>query len=287
VPVDLVKHVFQEIKTKGRVERGWLGVSITDDRDGRVVITFVEDESPAQLVNLKIGDRILKVDGEDIRSSEQLVSEIRNRQPGKTIDLTIERQGQVQNVKIKLGAVPEEEARRELELRFPDLFRRMPALPPMPELPRFTEAERFKFGDVVERYRFIGIYLEQLNSELSRYFGVPDGLGLLISRINPGSPAEKVGLRVGDVIVSADGNRVETLEDLTDLIQKKEKGEKLSLEIIRDRKKLKIEVEVDEEERKGWPKVERFTEEAKEMARTCSILYTGGVKTSPSFISSD
>ncbi|MDD8030618.1 MAG: PDZ domain-containing protein [Acidobacteriota bacterium] len=267
MPVELVKHVFQEIKTKGRVERGWLGVSIAEDRDGRVVITFVEDKSPAELVNLKIGDIILKIDGEDIRSSDQLVSEIRNRQPGTTINLTIERQGQIQNIKIKLGAVPEEEARRELELRFPDLFRRMPALPPMPELPRFTEAERFKFGDVVEQYRFIGVYLEQLNPELSRYFGVLDGRGLLISRINPGSPAEKAGLKVGDVIVSADGKRVETIEDLTDLIQKKKKGERLSLDIIRDKKKLKVEVEVAEEERRGWLRVEKFTEETKEVAR--------------------
>jgi len=265
IPIEVVQNIFQEIKTKGRVERGWLGVSIAEDREGRVLITRVEEKSPAELVRLKPGDRVLKIDHKDIGSSDQLVSEIRTRRPGQDINLTIEREGKTQEIKVKLGAVPEEEARRELELRFPDLFRTLPGLPPRPSFPEFPEGEKFEFG--FENYRYIGVSLEQLNPELSKYFGLSEGRGLLVARVNPGSPAEKAGLKVGDVIMAADGKRVETLEALTDQIQQKKKGEKISLEILRDKKKVRIEVEVAEEQRKNWPDIMRFSEEMREVAR--------------------
>lgn len=264
MPVEVVQYVFQEIKAKGRVERGWLGVSIAEDREGRVVVTRVEEKSPAELAKLKPGDRILKIDGKEIATSDQLVSEIRTRRPGQDINLTVETEGKTREIKVKLGAVPEEEARRELELRFPDLFRRLPGMPSRPVLPDLPEGEKFEFEFGFEHYRFIGVALEQLNPELSRYFGVPDGRGLLVARVNPGSPAEKAGVKVGDVIVAADGRRVETLEALTDQIQKKKKGDKISLEILREKKKMKIEVEVAEEQRRNWPELGRFSEEMQE-----------------------
>ncbi|MCR4409808.1 MAG: PDZ domain-containing protein [Candidatus Saccharicenans sp.] len=264
MPVEVVQYVFQEIKAKGRVERGWLGISIAEDREGRVIVTRVEEKSPAELAKLKPGDRILKIDGKEIATSDQLVSEIRTRRPGQDLNLTVETEGKTQEIKVKLGAVPEEEARRELELRFPGLFQRLPGMPARPVLPDLPEGEKFEFEFGFEHYRFIGVALEQLNPELSKYFGVPDGRGLLVARVNPGSPAEKAGIKVGDVIVAADGRRVETLEALTDQIQKKKKGEKISLEILREKKKVKTEVEVAEEQRRNWPDLGRFSEEMQE-----------------------
>jgi len=55
---------------------------------------------------------------------------------------------------------------------------------------------------------------------------------------------EKAGLKVGDVIVGADGKRVETLSALSRILQKKKKGEKFVLEIIRDQKKMELELAI-------------------------------------------
>ena len=94
-----------------------------------------------------------------------------------------------------------------------------------------------------------GVYLEELNKELSEFFGVEDGQGLLVSRIEKDSPAEKAGLKVGDVIVKADGQPVDKISDMSEMIQKKEKGDQLEIEFLRNKKKMTVKVEIDEEKR--------------------------------------
>nr|MBP7795113.1 PDZ domain-containing protein [Candidatus Saccharicenans sp.] len=239
IPVEMLNDIFKEIKTKGKVERGWLGVSIREDADQRVIISEVEDESPASLARIQPGDRVLKINGKEIKNADQFASEIRRHHPGQQITLTIDRQGKMLEIEARLGNLPEEEAFRELELRFPDIFRQFPR--DLPLTPR-PGGQSFEFG--VQNYGFLGIFLEQLTPELSKYFGVPEGRGLLVARLIPGGPAEKAGLKIGDVIVGADGKRVETLTDLSRILQNKKKVEKLALEIIRDRKKMELEIEV-------------------------------------------
>ena len=241
ITVEMLNDIFKEIKTKGKVERGWLGVSIGEDANRRVIITDVEDESPAFLARLRPGDRLLKINGKEIKNADYFISEIRKHHPGQAITLTIDRQGKPLEVEIRLGSLPEEEAFRELELRFPEIFRQFPR--DIPVVPRPNE-QRIEFG--VQNYGFIGLYLEQLTPELSKYFGVASGQGLLVASVAPGGSAEKAGLKVGDVIISADGKRVETLSALASIVQKKNKGDKLTLEIIRDRKIMKIEIEISD-----------------------------------------
>lgn len=236
VPVDVVKKVARDLKEKGRIERGWLGVSLEEDSRGRVRITLVEKNSPAKEAGLREGDIVKKINGREVRSGEFLAREIRNRQPGEEITLEVEREGKQKEIKVKLGKYPEEEARRELE-RWVPFF-------PMPS--PLTPPEK---GRTWERRRFIGVYPEEIGRELAEFFGVKEGKGLLITRLEANSPAEKAGLKVGDVIIKADGRRVETIDELNSIIQRKKKGDKVRLEIVRDKRTMEIEVEVDEEER--------------------------------------
>jgi membrane-associated protease RseP (regulator of RpoE activity) len=96
--------------------------------------------------------------------------------------------------------------------------------------------------------KFIGVYCNELNPELAAYFGVKEGTGLVIAKLTEGGPAQKANLKVGDVIVRVDGKRVESVNDLIDLIQDKKKGDKIKLEFIRDKKTLTQDVTVEEEE---------------------------------------
>jgi membrane-associated protease RseP (regulator of RpoE activity) len=76
-----------------------------------------------------------------------------------------------------------------------------------------------------------------------------------VNRLTKDGPAEKAGIKVGDVIIRADGKTVKTTGDLSELIQDKKKGDKVKIELIRDKKSMSFEVMVDEEE---GPSLSRF-----------------------------
>ena len=120
VPVDIVKKVAAEIQEKGKVQRGWMGVSIAQNEEGRIEVVGVEEESPAELAKLKEGDIILKFDDEDVTSTAMLASEIRKRKPGEDVTLKIERDGKPMEVKVKLGEYPEDGSQERARAPVPE-----------------------------------------------------------------------------------------------------------------------------------------------------------------------
>jgi S1-C subfamily serine protease len=261
VPVDVVKDISAQIKDKGKVERGWLGVGIGLSEEGRTAIGSIDPDSPAQLAKLQTGDVVLKIGDRDVSSPDVLAAEIRKRKPGQDVTLKIERDGKPMDVKVKLGEYAEDEALKEMGVRFPGFFGPDAPMPgtapksvspekaPRPDAPRPLAPKTPEWS--YETRKFIGVYCGELNRELAEHFGVKEGTGLIVSKLTEGGPAEKAKLKVGDVIVLVDGKRVESVNDLIDLVQAKEKGAKIKLEILRDKKAMTIDVEVSEEESGG------------------------------------
>jgi len=253
VPIDVVKDVCAQIKDKGKVERGWLGVNIGMDEDDRTVIISVDRESPAELAKLQPGDVVLKIGDRDVTSSDVLAAEIRKKKPGQDVTLKIEREGKPMEVKTKLGELAEAESIREMDVRFPGLFRQIEpgplfkSKPGSPESPLLTPRPSRPFAWTFESQKYIGVYCGELSRELAEHFGIKEGTGLLISRLTPGGPAEKAKLKVGDIIVRVDGKRVETVDELIDHIQSKAKGSKVKVDYLRDKKEMSADVEVLEE----------------------------------------
>jgi serine protease Do len=246
VPVEIVKEVVAQIKEKGRVERGWLGVGIGVDRDGRTVIATIDPESPAELAKLQQGDVVLEIGGREVGAPDVLAAEIRKRKPGQSVTLKIERGGKPMDVKVKLGELAAEDAEKEMDLRFPGLFGRVA---PSPRFPTEPGSPQWSF----ESRKYIGIYCNELNPELAEHFGVKEGGALIVSRLTEDGPAAKAKMRVGDIIVSVDGKRVESVNGLIDLVQDKAKGAKIKIEVLRDKKPMSFDVEVAEEDRGGGP----------------------------------
>lgn len=253
IPIDVVNEIASEIIKKGKVERGWLGVYIEETEEGKVRISSIEKSSPAELTQLKEGDIVLKVDGKMVTSTQMLASEIRRSKPGKDMKIEIERSGKTMEVKVKLGEYPEIEIKREFELKFPRLFPPKAPEPPEPSrarpLPEKLKPERYLWK--WETRKYIGVYLEELTEELSEYFGLKEGKGLIVSKFSEDSPAKNAGLKVGDVIIKADGVQVVTISQLSELIQDKKKGEKIKIEFLRNKKMMSVDVEVKEEEERG------------------------------------
>jgi S1-C subfamily serine protease len=250
-PVDIVDFVATEIKEKGKVARGWLGVRIWLNEEDQVEIIEVEKDSPAEISDLEEGDIVIEFGGKEVVDTELLAKMIRMRKPGETVTLKIERDGKIQEVKVKLGELTEESLWSDFERKFPTLFAPRGKIETW-SAPEFARPEVFRFG--FANRKFIGVGVQELTPGLSEFFGIDKGTGILISSIDNDGAADKAGLKVGDVIISADGKRMEHGQDLANLIQKKEKGDKITIEYLRNKKKRTVEVEVVEEERsESWP----------------------------------
>jgi serine protease Do len=105
-PSELVMPIINQLRTSGRIERGWLGVSV-ENSDNGVTVAGVERASPAARAGLRQGDAILAVNGERIEGSRGLIRTVAAVSPGSNVSLTIRRQGREMDVSITVGRRPE------------------------------------------------------------------------------------------------------------------------------------------------------------------------------------
>jgi len=120
----------------------------------------------------------------------------------------------------------------------------MPAIPVVP--PMEWDGSRLLMGAQPR----LGIEAEDLNGQLGTFFGAPDGEGILVRDVNPGSPAEKAGLKAGDVITSVNGEAVRTVGDLRGKLQAKRgakdknQGQSVKLGVLRNKSEVSLIVEL-------------------------------------------
>lgn len=239
----------------------WLGVRIDDvtdeiarelglDRADGVRITDVEEDSPADRAGLREEDVIVGFDGERVRSHHGLRRMVRETPPGRTVELEFLRSGRRDSVQVEIQKRPRRgrafylgDGDEPFEVEIPDIV-----IPDM-EIPdidiRIPEIRRMiRLG----RPR-LGVHVQSLERQLGEYFGVDDGEGVLVQSVLEDSPAEKAGLRAGDVILRVDGDRIEDVGDLHRALHDSE-GDSTTLTIMRDRseRELKVTLESLEEE---------------------------------------
>jgi hypothetical protein len=99
------------------------------------------------------------------------------------------------------------------------------------------------------RRGYLGVGLTELTPELRTHFGVPEDAGAMVSKVEPGSPADKAGIRVGDVLTSVDGKDVESSWDVMAKVRGLEEGHQVPVEIWRGGKAQNLTVTIAEKER--------------------------------------
>jgi serine protease Do len=105
-PSELIVPIINKLRTSGRIERGWLGVSV-ENSDNGVTVAGVERTSPAARAGLRQGDAILAVNGERIEGARGLIRTVAAVAPGSNVSLTIRRQGREMDVSVTVGRRPE------------------------------------------------------------------------------------------------------------------------------------------------------------------------------------
>jgi serine protease Do len=104
-PSEVVMPIIAQLRASGRIERGWLGVSVANSDNG-VLVAGVERTSPAARAGLRQGDAILAVNGEHIETARGLIRTVAAVSPGNNVNLTIRRQGREMELPIKVGRRP-------------------------------------------------------------------------------------------------------------------------------------------------------------------------------------
>jgi serine protease Do len=188
VPINVAKEILPQLRDKGHVVRGWLGVVIQpvsedmakslhmEDAKGAIVADVTKD-SPAEKAGLKPGDVVLSADGRAIEDSSALSRYIASKAPGSSVRLQVVRDGSQRTVSLTLGTFPDEAERDE------------------------SSPSR---GDK------LGMTLRDLNPSAVDHLQLPRGTtGVVVMGVEAGEAAEDAGLQRGDVIVSVNGQDVQ------------------------------------------------------------------------------
>ena len=207
IPTQIVRPTVDNLIKYGKVRHAYIGVTVTDitpenskffqmSKASGAVVTEVQPNAPGAKAGLKVGDVITQVDGHEITDAGALQVEVGQRQPGSKIELTVIRDGK--NVTLPVT---------------------------IEELEKGKGSDRESESTPEGKARW-GLGLSDLNSDTRARFQAPDDLhGAVVSRVQPGSPADNAGLSAGDVIQSVNRKPVQSASDVKDALSKIPNGE--------------------------------------------------------------
>ncbi len=205
VPSRLAQSVIAQLKSNGKVARGWLGVtiqSVTEDIAASLglkepkgaIVTKLANKSPAAKADMQVGDLIVAVDGDNIKDSRDLSRKIAAYTPNNNVRVTVLRDGKKRDLSVELGLFPSGQ--------------KLAALKQGDKMPASTEMED------------LGLSLAPVSASSG-----PDSKGVVIVEVNPDSKAAEKGLKAGDIILEVAGNEVSNPEDVAKSVRKaKDKG---------------------------------------------------------------
>lgn len=242
----------------GHGEKPWLGVFLdgSSSKSGLHILRVIED-SPAEKAGMKDGDVIIILNGVDIRGENDFHSQFRKLQPDDTVEMVVLRDDGEIKIKVILG----DQSTRP-HFAFPHLGTRIQ-----------TRIHQRLGGGEMRRRGFLGVNLQEMTDDLRVYFDVPEGEGILVSKVEKDSPAEDAGLQAGDVITDADGTIIKTSGNLINAMRDKKKGDEVDITYYRDGRRDTVTVISGETENQVFD-VNTFIWCDKDEGEDCSGSYS-------------
>lgn len=227
---------------------GWLGIEIGEVTQEKarelklssargVVVTDVEPDSPASKAGLKEKDVITQYDGQTVEGTVQFRRLVHETPPGRTVSLAVSRDGATQNISVELG-----DRGAYFEKRMKGKMRDFGEMN-VPVLPNYPLPEVHEGMD--RRTPVLGISAEDLTGQLGEYFGAPDNAGVLVREVRSGTPAEKAGLKAGDVIVKLNDKPVHSLADLRAQLRENSAEKSVTLGLLRKGSPISVTIAIE------------------------------------------
>ena len=207
-----------------------------------VLLERIVPDSPAAKAGLKDNDVITEINGQRVEGAAQFRRMIREIPAGRSVQFTVWRDGRAQTVSVTLGKSEDhanmwfKTAPRAFSFQLPKI--EMPEVAPMPDM------DMGDYAVLAGSRPRLGIDAEDLNGQFGAYFGAPDGEGVLVREVNAGSPAEKAGVKSGDVITSLNGERIRSLGDLREKLAGKRDEKTVKLGVLRNKSEVSVTVEM-------------------------------------------
>ena len=226
----------------------WLGVGVSEvtadkvkelklPAERGVVLGKIVPDSPAAKAGLKESDVVTEINGQRVEGTEQFRRMIREIPAGRTAQLTVWRNGRAETMAVTLGKSELERGQTMVAPAMPGNFAFQ-----MPEIPEMGEA--FGSGIFTGSRTRLGIDAENIDGAFGNYFGAPDGEGILVRGVFPDSPAEKAGIKGGDVNTTVNGQRVRSVGELRAKISGSSDGKATALGVIRNKAAMTLSVEI-------------------------------------------
>lgn len=210
IPSNMVKQIAAQLIEKGKIERGYVGVTIQDlnedlksfyNKDSGAIVTSIVKESPADKAGLKRGDLVVAVDGQNVKDSSELKNLIGSLAPGKTARLTIIRDGKEQTVNVKLAELEESVA---------------------------NETGVSQDGTT---FNYKGVSFANIDDALRQRFGMPQNInGVTVVETKESDPK---GIAVGDVVLQVESTPVKNIAELKSALDSYKDLQKKRVYIIR------------------------------------------------------
>lgn len=221
--------------------QSYLGVDIRDvdssraaqlrlkEARGAEVIT-VDHDAPAAKAGLQLHDVILAMNNQPVEGEAQLRRMLRETPPGRVVAFLISRNGQQQTINVQLADRSTIEA---------DAWSQHIPVPEPDDTADASPSKGPRFGSsflsvLGANPLYTGLTLDALGPQLADYFGVHDGSGLLIKRVDDNSPGATAGLRAGDVITKLNGQALATTSQWFHAMHSN-RGKQVQLTVVRER----------------------------------------------------
>ncbi|MBA1272168.1 DegQ family serine endoprotease [Stutzerimonas azotifigens] len=215
IPIDVALDVADQLRTEGKVSRGWLGVAIQEvnrelaesfglERPAGALVAQVLENGPAAKGGVRVGDVILSVNGQPISMAADLPHQIGALRPGKLARLEVVREGSRTTLEVAVGTLPEQGQ----------------------ELASAAEPEM----EIDQGSKRLGVRVNELTPEQKQEWDLQSGV--VISEIING-PAAMIGLRPGDIITHLNNHAINSVRTFTQVAEELPKHRSVSMRVLR------------------------------------------------------